>query len=128
MTTRLDYSGTRIDLDVRQGATLVPFTLNFKNPDGSAMDLTGATVFGEIRKNALDAGVPKVALAVTYPDRLLGQVKLGATAAQMEIPCGETINHPDSQYRLDIWVIDALLQHLPVAYGVVRVRAWGDNS
>jgi hypothetical protein len=126
MTRRLDLTGSRVDLDVRQGATLKPFGLKFKNPDKSPVNLAGATVRGEIRKSAGDADPPKVTLDVVYVDRALGWVTLGAAAMQMNLPCGETINHPDSQYRLDIWLIDALGEILAVIYGVVRVRAWGD--
>ena len=128
MTRRFDLTGSRIDLDVRQGATLAPFALKFKNPDKTPVDLAGATVHGEIRKAALDVGPPKVVLTVTYVDRALGWVTLGATGAQMELPCGETILHPESQYRLDIWLVDALGQILAVMYGVVRVRAWVDAA
>ena len=50
--------GERLDLIVRQGATLGPHTVTLTNPDGSAVNLTGCTIQGQVRKDPLDTGMP----------------------------------------------------------------------
>jgi len=37
--------GTRLDLELRAGNTLGPYTLTFKDSTGAAIDLTGADLF-----------------------------------------------------------------------------------
>lgn len=53
----LGYIGEKLDLLVRQGATLGPFAVTLTNPDNTPVNLTGATLRAHLRKKALDTGM-----------------------------------------------------------------------
>ena len=57
---QVGFIGERLDLLCRQGANLGPFICTLQNPDLSFVDLTGCTIQGYVRKNALDAGQPVI--------------------------------------------------------------------
>lgn len=51
--TTLGYIGEKLDLLIRQDATLGSFDATMRNPDGSAVNLIGATIRGQVRRKAL---------------------------------------------------------------------------
>ena len=54
---------TRVDLELVQGATFGPVKHTLKNPDGTPVDLAGATLRGQVRRKASD---PVVAASFVF--------------------------------------------------------------
>lgn len=113
--------GEKLDLLVKQGATLGPFEVTLQNPDATPMDLTGVVIRGHIRKKALDTALTAT-LTVTVKDAPNGVFEFGLsdeiTAA---IPAGETVKDVASQYVWDMELQDALGQVIPLYYGDCKV-------
>lgn len=121
VTPRIGTFGTRTDLDIRQGATFGPLTLTFKNPDGSAVNLTGCSLTGQIRKQALSSTVVQ-AFTAAITDAAAGVATLTIDAvATAAIPAAETPISPDSRYVYDVELIDTQGRVIPVLYGDVVV-------
>lgn len=109
--------GTRFDLAIRRGADVeIPVVLT--NPDGTALNLTGATLGANIRSRA---GVVAT-FAVVVTDAAAGKAKLTLTAAQtraLEAPW--PLERPGSglyQWGLEVELAGKATPHL---YGVVAV-------
>lgn len=117
----LGYIGERLDLLVRQGATLGPFDAAMQNPDGSAVNLIGATIRGQVRKKALDPTVV-TDIDVTITDAALGKYSFGLSVAKTTvIAAGETIKESASLYVWDLELVDATGRVIPLYYGNVTV-------
>ena len=110
--------GERLDIILRQGSTLGPFIVTLKDKLGNPIDLTGATIQGHVRKNALDVGTPVATFEITYIDRVLGKFSFGISrSVTVTIPAGEYQKDPESQYVHDIELIDSLDRCIPLYYG-----------
>jgi hypothetical protein len=113
--------GKQLDLNIRQGATFGPVTLTLKNPDNSAVNLTGSTVRGQIRKRALDTDVV-CAFGVTITDATGGVCTLNLTKeVTAAIQTAENPASPDSRYVYDVELLDSAGRVLPLLYGAVTV-------
>lgn len=116
--------GERLDFELHQGASLLPVRHTLLNPNGTPVDLTGATVRGQIRRKALD-----VAVVVSFTTRIAptpteGWYEFALTDEQTQgIPCGDLISDPASKYEWDMEVEDALGDVRCTFYGTVRVKA-----
>ena len=121
MTNAIQNYGERLDLRIRQGATFGPINATMNNPDGSAVDLTGCTVRGQIRKKALDTAiVATFDCAIT--NATAGQYTFGLTAAiTAGITAGETVELNASQYVWDLELLDASNRVTALYYGGVTV-------
>jgi hypothetical protein len=132
-TPKIGYYGERLDLLIRQGATLGPFEAQMfgpvdeNNPThvaqgyGDPINLTDCTIRGKIRKTALSATVT-ADLVCTITDALLGKYTFGLSAtATALIPCGERVTDKASQYVWDLELVDALARVIPLYYGAVPV-------
>jgi hypothetical protein len=119
--TTLGYIGEKLDLLVKQGSTLGPFTVTLANPDTAPVDLTGATLRAHLRKKALDSA--KVAqFDVVVTDAAAGKFQFGMTdEATAAIPAGETLKDVASVYVWDMELEDASGRVLPLYYGDVKV-------
>ena len=110
--------GERIDIILRQGSTLGPFAVTLTNADNSAVDLTGATIQGQVRKNALDTGAPVASFEITYTDRAAGKFSFGIPrTVTVNIPAGEYREDSASQYKWDMELIDSTGRCIPLYYG-----------
>ena len=117
----LGYIGEKLDLLIRQGATLGPFQGAMTNPDGTPVDLSGCVLRAQIRKKALDPAVV-TPVTVTITDPLSGQYVFGLNAElTAAIVAGESIKDPTSKYVWDMEMVDASGQVLPLYYGDVSV-------
>lgn len=117
----LGYIGERLDLLVRQGATLGTFDATMQNPDGSAVNLIGATIRGQVRKKALDPTVV-TDIDVTITDAVLGKYSFGLSVAKTTIiAAGETLKEPASLYVWDLELVDSTGRVIPLYYGNVTV-------
>jgi hypothetical protein len=117
----LGYIGEKLDLLIRQGATLGPFTAQMVNPDNSSVNLTGCELRAQIRKKALDPTVvTPITVSITEP--ISGQYVLGLSAElTAAIIAGESIKDPASKYVWDMELVDSTGQVLPIYYGDVTV-------
>lgn len=125
MATRIDNSGIQVPLTIKQGADFGPIELLFKRADGSAVDLTGATLRGQIRKKALDGGSPVAVFAFSITDAPNGVATMTMSDTVTEaLSCGESPNDEASQYTYDIEVVDGVsgLVASPMRGAVTVVR------
>lgn len=123
---KISTLGERLDLELRQGASLLPVRHNLVDPDtGNPVNLTGFQARGQIRRKALDTGTPvatfQTQIAPTATDGwyefwLTDEVTAGIT-------CGPTINDPASLYEWDMELQDAAGNVINTFWGVVRVKA-----
>ena len=114
---QVGFRGERLDLIARQGATLGPYIVTLTNPDLSPVNLTGCTIQGQVRQNALDA--TKVAdFVITMIDAVAGkfsfEIPHAVTAA---IPAGEFQKDPKSLYQWDMELLDTSNRITPLYYG-----------
>lgn len=110
--------GERLDIILRQGSTLGPFIVTLTNPNGTPVDLTGATISGQVRKNATDTGSPIATFDIVYINRVAGQFSFGmAKSATTLIPAGEYQKDDASQYKWDMELVDSLTRCIPLYYG-----------
>lgn len=115
---QVGFRGERLDLLVRQGATLGPYIVTLSNPDGSPVNLTGCTIQGQVRKNALDAGDPVASFEIVYIDRISGQFSFGIShESTAQIPAGEFQKDEESQYQWDMELLDSQSRIIPLYYG-----------
>lgn len=122
MTAQLGYIGERLDLLIRQGATLGPFICTLSNPDASPVNLTGATIRGQIRKKAADTAVVAT-LSVIIMNPTGGQYSFALDAATTAgIVAGADITKPESVYLWDMELQDSLGRVIPLYWGDVRVH------
>ena len=110
--------GERLDIILRQGSTLGPFIVTLTNPNGTPFDLTGATISGQVRKNATDTGNPIATFDIVYINRVAGQFSFGMTKSVTAlIPAGEYQKDDASQYKWDMELVDSLTRCIPLYYG-----------
>jgi len=110
--------GERLDIILRQGSTLGPFIVRLTDSFGAPIDLTGATIQGQVRKNALDSGLPVAVFEINYINREDGQFSFGmARNTTVSIPSGEYQKDEASQYKWDMELIDASSRCIPLYYG-----------
>lgn len=123
---KISTLGERLDLELRQGASLLPVRHNLVDPDtGDPVDLTGCQVRGQIRRKALDAGTPVAVFntAISSP-ATAGWYEFWLTDEQTAaITCGPTLNDPASLYEWDIELVDAAGNVTNTFWGSVRVKA-----
>lgn len=114
--------GQRLDLLIRQGGTFGPQRITLTNPDTTPVNLTGATVRGQIRKRPADAAVV-AQLEVESPYDATGTFTIGLSAAVTAgITAGLDVTKPESLYVWDLELQDSLGRVLPLFYGDVRVH------
>jgi len=117
----LGYIGEKLNLLIRQGATLGPHVVTARNPDTTPVNLTGATIRGQIRKTALNP-VITIALTVTMTDAVNGVFEFGLTDEQTAaLVAGETQGDPASKYVWDMEMEDSVGRVLPLFYGDVAI-------
>lgn len=121
-TAQIGYIGERLDLLIRQGATLGPFICTLTNPDATPVNLTGATIRGQIRKQPSDTAVV-ANLSVMVMDAAGGQYSFALDAATTAgIVAGADITKPESVYAWDMELQDSLGRVIPLYWGTVRVH------
>lgn len=115
---QVGFRGERLDLLVRQGATLGPHVVTLTNPDNTPVNLTGCTIQGQVRKNALDTGAPVATFVINYIDLLLGKFsfEIPHTITAL-IPAGEFQKDDESQYQWDMELLDSQNRIIPLYYG-----------
>jgi hypothetical protein len=114
---QLGYIGEKLNLLVRQGATLGPHSVTVRNPDLTPVNLTGSTVRGQIRRKALDVAIIET-LNVVVTDAVNGVFEFGLTATETAaLVAGEGIGDANSKYVWDMEWEDSTGRILPLFYG-----------
>jgi hypothetical protein len=121
---KISTLGERLDLELHQGASLLPVRHTLNNPDNTPVDLTGYLVRGQIRKTALATTVVADFACTFASPRTLGWYEFSLTDEQTAaITCGPKITDPDSLYEYDIELEDAAGNVRCTLWGLVRVKA-----
>jgi hypothetical protein len=118
---RIGVRGERLNLLIRQGATLGPFRASMVNPDSSPVDLTGAQIKGVMRKTAGAAAViANLVVVISNAPGGLYEFSLPASVTA-GIAAGLSETDADSRYVWSLDLVDAQGQVLPLYYGDVAV-------
>lgn len=125
MATKVSTLGERLDLELHQGASLLPVRHTLLQSDGTTpVDLTGYQVRGQIRRTALDAAVVATFQCQLAPDPTLGYYQFSLTDEQTAaITCGPKITDAASLYEWDIELEDPAGNVRCTFSGLVRVKA-----
>lgn len=105
--------GAVLDLQFRQGSTFGPHEIVLTNPGDTPMDLTGAEIRGQLRRNPGE-GNP-VAFTVTFGDRTAGEFSFELSAEQ-------TAALTPPKYIYDLELEDTLGRVIPLFHGEVIVE------
>ena len=116
----LGQRGDKLDLLIRQGATLGPFPVSLLSEDQTPVDLTGAVVRGTVSKD--------YSAATTYPITILVSNALGGEF-RMSMPATLTatipylgdIFEPENQYVWDLEIEFSDGTVMPVFWGIVQL-------
>lgn len=115
---QIGFIGERLDIIVRQGTNLGPYLVTLTDKNNVPIDLTGCSIQGQVRKNALDTGSPVASFEVTFPDRVAGKFSFGMShTITAAIPAGEYQKDEESQYKWDMELQDAQGRRIPLYYG-----------
>jgi len=126
MTTLVKVStlGERLDLELHQGASLLPVRHTMLDALNAPINLTGATVRGQIRRTAVDVTVVAAFRTAIGPTPSLGYYEFWLTDEDTAaITCGPKITDPASTYEYDIEVENASGDVRCTFWGTVRVKA-----
>ena len=114
-------TGSRLDLRIRQGGTF-EFSIALKNPDGTPINLTGATLSAQIRRTGLAPNPAVATFAIVVTSAVNGQASLSLTdAITAVITCGETETEKASRYVWDLELLDSAARVVPLLFGDVAV-------
>lgn len=123
--TKVSTLGERLDLELHQGASLLPVRHTLLQPDGvTPLDLTGYVARGQIRRKALDATVVATFTTRIAPTPTEGWYEFLLTDEQTQaITCGDKLTDPESLYEWDMELEDPLGDVRCTFSGAVRVKA-----
>lgn len=121
MAEELGWVGEEVDLVVRQGQTFA-LDLVLEREDGTKVDLTGATLVGQVRRRPT-ATSTSATFAVEVLSAELGEVRLSlAHETTAALACGRNLYDADSTYVYDVELhnVDGTID--PVCWGMLRVH------
>lgn len=116
----LGQRGDKLDLLIRQGATLGPFLITMTNEEGVATDLTGATVRSTVLSN-YDSLV-RYDLEINVTDAVAGKFSIGMPAIlTATLPYLGDLYEPENQYVWDLEIEFPDGRVIPVFWGAVKI-------
>lgn len=119
----IGHIGDRIDLVIRQGASFGPHNVTMTNPDGTPVDLTGATVRGKLRMDYDDA-TAAADLAVTILDAPGGEFEFGLDAnITAGLSAGRSLGDRAGAHVWDMEIEFAGGSIMPLYWGTAQVMA-----
>lgn len=120
---QIGTKGAELDLLIRQGATFGPVTSTINNPDGSPMNLTGATIRAQVRKTPTSPIGEGCVADFEILDALNGNFlwSFSASATGTLSADNESESAPASLYVWDMEIEDASGRVIPLMYGKVNV-------
>lgn len=113
--------GARVDLEVRAGDTLGPFTATIEDNTGAAVNLTGFTFEGAVSRLNTDDGT--VAMTCTIVDAVNGKIEFKIAAASTGAFADSASNFFKSSATYNYYVkgTDTAGTKKTYLYGLVRV-------
>jgi hypothetical protein len=120
MADTIGEIGALLNLRIRQGADWVAEFVA-TNPDGSPVDLTGATIQAKMRKTPSSGATVNFTVDITAP--ALGKYRQSLTAIQTAaLKAADDPSSPDNQFVWDQELVSAGgTPVIPLFYGVVTV-------
>lgn len=121
-TPTIGTKGARLDLLVRQGATLGPNSTTLRDGAGDPIDITGATLRAQIRITP-DAVTAAATAVCTITNAAGGVFTWEFSAAETTALTCSVVdeNEPESLYYWDLEMLKADTTVVPLLYGDVRV-------
>lgn len=119
---KIGFIGKQLDLDIKQGAEFGPHTVTLKNPDGTPVNLTGATFSAQIRQPQNRGGALIASLEITIVDALAGKISFKIPAAvTATMPTSSGANTAFGRFPWDFRMLDASARPLFLFYGIANV-------
>ena len=121
MAITIGNIGEEMNLNIKQGATFGPLLFTMQNPDNSAVNLTGCTVRGQIRKVPTK---PAVAAAFTcsITNAAAGQYQLLLTEGQTAaIKAVDDPKSPENVYYWDLELVDSQSRVISLYWGKATI-------
>ena len=120
---QIGTKGAELDLLIRQGATFGPVTSTIKNPNGSAMNITGATLRAQVRKTPTSPIGEGCTASFTITDAANGvfEWSFSDDATALLVADSESEIAPASTYVWDMEMEDSTGRVIPLMYGKVNV-------
>ena len=120
---QIGTKGSELDLLIRQGATFGPIVSTIKNPNGTAMNLTGATLRAQIRKTPTSSLVDGATGDFTITDAVNGLFEWGFSAETTTLLAADSESElaAASSYVWDMELEDSLGRVIPLMFGKVNV-------
>ena len=116
----LGRRGDKLDLLIRQGATLGPFPVTMVSESGAPLDLTGATVRGTVAKDYGAATDYPITINVT--NAAGGEFRMSMPASlTATIPYLGDLFAPENQYVWDLEIEFSDTTVMPVFWGIVQL-------
>ena len=122
---KISTLGERLDLELHQGASLLPVRHTLLAADGvTPVNLTGYQVRGQIRRTALASSAVADFTCQLAPDPTQGWYQFSLSDEQTaSITCGPKLTDPESLYEWDIEIESPAGDVRCTFYGFVRVKA-----
>lgn len=120
---QIGTKGAELDLLIRQGATLGPIVSTIRNPDGSAMNITGAILRAQVRKTPTSPIGEGCVADFTILDASAGEFEFSfsASATELLLADSESETAAASTYVWDMEMEDSTGRVIPLLYGKVNV-------
>lgn len=119
---QLGTKGAELDLLIRQGATLGPFSMQVKTADGGNIDITDAIFRAEIRKTPESPSIAGVTFAFAIVNAAEGRMTWELPADSSTIlSAGDTETESESLYVWDMEMELTSGRVFPLLYGKVSV-------
>lgn len=116
----LGRRGDKLDLLIRQGATLGPFPVTLVTAEQAPVDLIGAFVRGTVAKD-YDA-IANFPLTILVTDAAAGQFQMSMPASMTStIPYLGDLFEPENQYVWDLEIEFTDGSVMPVFWGTVQL-------
>lgn len=120
---QIGTKGAELDLLIRQGATFGPVFSTALNPNGTPINLTGATLRAQVRKTPTSPIGEACVATFNILDAVNGQFEWFFTdeATTVLVADSESETAPASVYVWDMELEDASGRVIPLLYGKVNV-------
>lgn len=119
--TSIGSIGERVDIDLRAGDTLGPFSLTFTDEAGTAIDLTGSTLTASMSKQD-DTGAD-IVMTATVTNAALGQATLTLAYADTSALASNDFFNKAASYAWRLVLTDSQGTKWTLMYGTVNVAS-----
>lgn len=120
---QIGTKGAELDLLIRQGATFGPIVSRITNPNGTPMNLAGATIRAQVRKTPTSPIGEGCTASFNIIEAADGRFQWFFTAAATQTLAADAESElsPSSTYVWDMELEDSTGRIIPIFYGKVNV-------